>query len=662
MLDPRRKLLFAILLALLPGRAAAQICFPDGSGVPGSGPVPDWWSPGASPFGSQTTSFLDDPRWKGAFSHEALEYERFRVVVERQPGATFLVMSWEVRADLPGVGDRLYFGLWDDASNSGNVWRLQRAVATQTTVSGAQGTSAYMARVFSGSGTPAAWISPPVTVPPTLPTWLTSDARVDVSCASPPAGGCDRYAFRIRAPLSAAVNPTDAAPAGLKLSGTTFKFFYQIQDSTQLGVTSVNSFPAGASPASEGGIPPISIPDPSTWKSGRLGSGAGCEGDVQLSLSGIWVNSSGSSQLDFTANDFHAQPLNRSGGTLSNDVVRARFRIANWGSAWLSSPEWRDACTSTSTPAAVSNGSAFDLHCVWSGFDSCPYRPAGDSCGPSAGTKNRHQCILVDLDNAPGSPSSLTFSPQSLFRNMDFDVNSVLTREASVDLRGLPPMANGQPRRDLYLYIQTRNLPKKLPTLQLAGTTTAVAANDDPEARILTARAREISALRARFKEYDLPAQGAIGTAASARIQSALIQGKLTVDQVQLLMPTYVVYVWHDTGRTLSTESGSLRVLEPQPAFGLFLAHDGSLDGWEHRFEGAIEVDTNTYKLNAANESVVTVRALIAPKGELPPVPTISCSRCGVAPTAQAHVHVYVLTALALLGLLRRLRRRRGAP
>jgi hypothetical protein len=112
------------VLALSSSPVTAQsVCFPPAGGVPGpfgSGP-PDWWSPGAAPVGSTTLSFLDDPRWRGAMSHNVLEYERFRVLVEQTGGKQFLVMSWEVKADSTGPGDRLYFGFWDDASASGNV-------------------------------------------------------------------------------------------------------------------------------------------------------------------------------------------------------------------------------------------------------------------------------------------------------------------------------------------------------------------------------------------------------------------------------------------------------------------------------------------------------------------------------------------------------------
>ena len=58
--------------------------------------------------------------------------------------------------------------------------------------------------------------------------------------------------------------------------------------------------------------------------------------------------------------------------------------------------------------------------------------------------------------------------------------------------------------------------------------------------------------------------------------------GKLTQDQVAQIMLMYIVYVWHDTGRKLATAAGPNKILQAQPSFGLFLAHDGPIEGWKH--------------------------------------------------------------------------------
>jgi hypothetical protein len=616
-----------------------------------------WWSAGATPTGSTTSSFLDDPRWRGAVSDMVLDYERFRVVVENTGSAQYLVMSWEANADATGASDRLYFGVWDDASASGNVYRFTRNSADQTTVPGGAKFSpdnAFSGRIFKSAGAlgSVTWSGTASGSPPfALPTWLTDDARVDVSCTTPPSTGCDRWAFRIRAKIDPAANVADATPSGIKISIATppatrnFRFWYEIQDSGAIGTT-LYSFPTGLTAATEaGGLPPISFPDPNGWKQAQLGSGTTCDGDILFDSGDAYVNTVGANQLDFTSNAFHATPKNNVPTTtrpsIPNSALTARFRIANWGSAGFNSPQWTNACTSGATGGAVNSGNDFDLTCTWTGFDACPYRPAGDACGPTAGTKDRHQCVLVDLGLPSGSVDHFFFSRQSVFRNMNFDVNSTLVRQATIDIKGLGPMPGGAAKRDVYLYVHTRNLPAKIekePPPPPAG---------DKEG----ARRGNILPPRQRFKDLELPATGALGVKESARIQAAVQAGKLTLQQVEQLMPTYIVYVWHDTGRTLATEAGPTKLLAAQPSFGLFLAHDGALEGWKHELtaSGGVQIAPNLYKFSPPNESTFTVTATIAP---------IECT----GPLCAVPLWVWLVLTLGLLLIFFLLFRKKSAP
>src|SRR4029079_3652033 len=133
----QRWLQVALAMAVVVGTggddAVAAVWFPYAGGVPGatgSGP-PDWWSAGATMTGSETHTWLEDPRWRGAFSDMA-GHEKFQVVGENTGGVEYLVMSWEVHSDATGAGDKLYFGVWDDASSKGNIFRLTRNAGTET--------------------------------------------------------------------------------------------------------------------------------------------------------------------------------------------------------------------------------------------------------------------------------------------------------------------------------------------------------------------------------------------------------------------------------------------------------------------------------------------------------------------------------------------------
>ena len=605
----------ALAIAVVAGTgghdAAAAICFPYAGGVPGesgSGP-PDWWSATAGLTGTDTTTYADDPRWHGAFADIWHTKEKFRVLVERNGSTDYLVMSWVVTGDPGSSGDQLYFGVWDDSTSTGNIYQLTRNRSTATTVPGgsvwtsSSSTTAFTGRIFGGavvSGSPV-WTD----LGTALPTWLTDNARVDVSsCSSPTV--CDTWVFRVRAKIR---------PGGQHFRGDadrdqistgtprTFHFWYEIQDDLSIG-TSLYRFPTGLA-AADGST--ASFPDPSGWKAAQLGYALSCDGDILFDSSDVYVNSSGSTQLDFTSNTFYATPKNNiPSSSISNSNLTARFRIANWGSAGYLSPEWHEVCTASGSGALVTYPNDFNRSCTWTISDPCPYKPAGATgCGSTAGTKDRHQCVLVDLDVPSTSTQHYTFSAQSVFQNMDFDVNSTLVRQATIDIKGLGPMPGGAANRDVYLYIHTNNMPAKIgdePAAKTAGDQGA-----DQRVSILPPRQR--------FKDLPLPATGAIGTQDSARIQAALTAGRLTQDQVAQIMPTYIVYVWHDTGRTLATAGGPKKLLEDQPSFGLFLAHDGPIEGWKHELTaaGAVQVGPNLYKISAPNDSTFPVTITIQP-------------------------------------------------
>jgi hypothetical protein len=582
--------------------AGAAVCFPYAGGVPGatgSGP-PNWWS-SSTMTGTETHTWREDPRWRGAFADAKSGLESFRVVVENTGGVQYLVMYWEVKSDGSGAGDKLYFGVWDDDSSTGNIFRLTRNAAAETSEAGvaldAGGASvADGAQIWGGAVSSGAVTWTAAAAGSALPPWMTDYTRADVDCATPPSTLCNTWAIRIRAKIDPAANAAAATPTGLKIRATTprnFRFWYEIQDNTSVGVTKY-SFPKSLDPADETGP---SFPDPSGWQQAQLGTGTTCDGDILFSPADVYVGSTvGSTLLDLTSNRFHATPLNNDPGSpaagINSSKLSARFRIANWGSAGFSSPEWKETCKWNGSGTNVTYMTRFDLGCDWTVPDPCAYQPVDAGCGPTAGTKNRHQCVLVDLGMAnTGSSDQYTFSAQSVFRNMDFDVNSTLVREATIDIKGWGDMPDGSANRDVYLYVHTRNMPEKIAEKPLGDQS------------------------RQRFKDLRLPATGAIGTQDSARIQAAVQAGTLTFDQVEEIMPTYIVYVWHDTGRKLKTPAGDRKLLEAQAPFGLFLAHDGAIEGWKHELTvaGATLVGPNFYKVSPPNDSTFPVTITIKP-------------------------------------------------
>jgi hypothetical protein len=94
----------------------------------------------------------------------------------------------------------------------------------------------------------------------------------------------------------------------------------------------------------------------------------------------------------------------------------------------------------------------------------------------------------------------------------------------------------------------------------------------------------------------------------------------------------------------VKTKGGTAKLLSPQPAFTLFVSHDGGLDGWKHTFAGAngatvTEIARNFYRISVGHEGHVDV------------VSTIEALEPGVGPEP-GHRWWWIVLIAALLLLL----------
>src|SRR5205814_8949135 len=74
------------------------------------------------------------------------------------------------------------------------------------------------------------------------------------------------------------------------------------------------------------------------------------------------------------------------------------------------------------------------------------------------GTMWDHQCMLVELE----TDLSLTFVNNSIYRNMDIvQTMSPYRRMAQISVVGLKPIQSDVSTRDVFLYVETRNMPAR---------------------------------------------------------------------------------------------------------------------------------------------------------------------------------------------------------
>jgi hypothetical protein len=585
-------------------------CFPAVTGVPGSeATYLDWWSLSSPP----ALHYPEDPNWLGAFSiahgDGAGTHIRFRALNGVNAGTKMLYLSWiapvtnGLQLDIDGVN--LLIG----AATNAFVLRLRLAV-TSATFCGDQ--TKYDAQTYSYNGTALSAHS-------ATPAWVTDTCRVWINYNSSDTGLPVPWAFQIAVPLD-----TNLAPAGFPAvsipSTADFKIWYQAQASMGVGNASVYPWVGTTAYASQDNVLPL--PSQLTLADGRVpGPGATCATGVSLSWSGVKIwNPDGSARSDPYAiqldlgkpyppksppydtnltpdvslpqhqNMFVAQPDVSSLSPTQIATLRARFRLANWGSqfstptpnSWKAIPGGEDV--SYNSPA----GQPVGHRVTWpkpplDGFTQTLINGVKtwlNTNGTSG--QNPHQCMLVELTGG----SDIIFTKSSVFINTHVVSASTFERMAEISVVGMKPI--NPLGRDVYLYLETFNMPKQV------------------------------------VEDTSYNRRGPRATR-SLGMQEGEGQQFFEVDDLLASIPVYRVHAYADTGDTLKLKDGSrVKILRPQTSFGYLAIHEGPLVGWETRLSGARRIATNFYVVEVPNSRAVNILTQIqaresANEAPLPP-------------------------------------------
>jgi hypothetical protein len=331
---------------------------------------------------------------------------------------------------------------------------------------------------------------------------------------------------------------------------------------------------------------------------GTVPAGSSCGNPGDTLSSSIALTNGGSPG----SNVLCARPLNETGAPIAASDVDATFRIANWGTQpdWNMVPDplntlWKTVNPTPATGGAIADGAKGNLAFTWNLTandgtvnDACTFdpQPPGLGCNPvpAANRRKRHQCMLVELSGAP----PLTFSTSSVYRNMNFVNASTFRREAEVSVVGLAPEPVPQPQREVYLYVQTDNMPAHV--------------------------GRGAPSTPPVVDYYTRPATGEAAASGDDVNQPPRRVEPLEKSPYQKLRetePTYQVHAFHDTGRTTMIHGRSYRVLEPQTSFGYFVDHQGALTGWRHELIGAQKIAPDYYRIPVPENGTATITTVI---------------------------------------------------
>jgi hypothetical protein len=432
-----------VLLSLYVSNAYAQsTCIPYAHGVPALWGPPNWWNESLSPpyYYNQT----DDPRWRGAVSHTygggAGEEISFRALYDSQNS---LYLSWHIDADpsMDAGHDLLVVGFSPGGGADDIVIKIipfGDLIPKEGELY--SGTTTYIRNQTTGDWDGLV----------SEPQWIQEFTRVWLTNTTPYS-----WAIQMKVPNSSNLD------SGVNIYNN-FDMWFEVQVVVTNSTTGDNvkipyKWPRNVPYI----IGPIGFPAISTWGNFSLGvSGQECEKGVSISRNNIGTlntDSDGNPRphqiLINGTNTFYAKPLNEIGETIFPNMLLARFRIANWGSQpnWneVDDPSqlWSSIGEGNEVPNwnSISNGTLGNIQFDWILNDS-------EKDPFLSGEKRMHQCMLVEL-----SGSNLTFVTDSVYRNMDFVHASTFDRDAEISVVGLAPI--GEPERDVYLYVETKNMP-----------------------------------------------------------------------------------------------------------------------------------------------------------------------------------------------------------
>jgi hypothetical protein len=585
------------------------VSIPGAGGVPGISGPPDWLSGGAG-----QDFRLDDVRWCGAtrvdFAAGAAHGVFFRAVHSNQAGQEFIYIT--LRAgfvpEMNTARDFIYIGLQKHGTNDAIAIRIQAHDSS-----------------FSDAGPPpmAAPVAPfTVQVKQSIggapwnivgnPNWINANTRVWLQNNNTvPMDQNFRWGIQLRIPANIAGGILNTNGPEV---GTDFDMWYLIRGSVAGLPTILAEYRTDGQNTTAIDLTNGNYPLPTgVWDEFKLTSGPASFGGVTIMGNGqndlVVQNGlgTGTTIQNGAINTFIARPRNYrpAGNDIAIGDIAATFRIANWGSVggnpnqidWASGV-W-DYVTGNPNPLA----STALIPTLTAGSNPPATSPISVAVPMNLGpNKSLHQCILCNLTS---TNPSVTFLQDSVFRNMNYDHASVLEYDAEISTVGVKSFA-GDPR-DVYIAVEKVNMPGSTPGgnegIFLSSSILRAMRRGGP----LADKLKKIQAILADMGQT--PDQ-----TPKHRLEiliKVVTEAGLNDDELDQIFPTFRVHVYHDTGERIIEDGEEKPVLRAQSSFGLYVYHEGALEGWQTSIQGAQRIDQNIYHVPVPNDGTVKIKTIV---------------------------------------------------
>jgi len=299
-------------------------------------------------------------------------------------------------------------------------------------------------------------------------------------------------------------------------------------------------------------------------------------------------------------NTFIARPRNyrAPGNDIAAGDIAATFRIANWGSVATAAP-WDFVDPAITTPVA-STAVIPTLAAAANPPATSPIAQPVTMNLPAG--KSTHQCVLCTLSS---TGPVMMFLQDSVFRNMNYDHASTLEREAEINTEGIPKDDAPDPR-DVYIAIEKVGMEQNTPGADegvfLINRMTRAMRRGGPLADKLK---RVLEILRNIGQETKDQKQRL------DILVTVLSDAGLTDDELDQVFPTFRVHVYHDTGERLKENGEEKPVLRAQTSFGLYMYHEGPVEGWQTSIQGATRISGNVYQLPVPKDGSAQIKVIV---------------------------------------------------
>lgn len=292
------------------------------------------------------------------------------------------------------------------------------------------------------------------------------------------------------------------------------------------------------------------------------------------------------------SNKFYANLKHDGGGTISAGTVVANFKVANWG-AQIGDPAapWFTTVPNGLTQVPASGTVPRNSPTAYLGStatrinSTCVANAGGNVCGIPKPT-NAHQCVMVELAQAPGAAATVISSPVS-FRNMRFEGLSEKRLSAEISTKGLLAKTGRSMTRTVLIDAITRNM--------------APHGNS-----VIWLDTWLMNQLKLAFLGL-IQALNPFGLSLSS------------VDQMKTAWPTYETHVYYEAGHKVRINGLKYKVVRPMNSFGYFFSHDGLLFGYNHGMKGLGGINLKQigtggrkqYFVRVGNESTIKLESYV---------------------------------------------------